>query len=101
MDELRTDKPEAGETILFCGHFDEDTYHFFDRPGENEGPEQKPQIVEVKNSKGDEFKIRWIILCDDCTRQRTKYDGVYPFDGVLHKAVWGPDELQLSEHGKN
>ena len=98
MDELRKDKPELGETILFCGHFDEETYHFFDKPESEQDPTQ--QLVEVKGPIGT-FKIRWIILCDDCVRRRTKSDGIHPFDGALCKAVWAPEELAWSEHGKN
>lgn len=101
MDDLRKDKPELGETILFCGHLEEESYHFFDKPENVEDPkDETQQLVEVQGPTGV-FKVRWIILCDDCTRQRTKFDGVHPFDGILVKAVWAPNELQWSEHGKN
>lgn len=98
MDELNPNQPEPGETILCCGHLEEDAYHFFDRQDDND-PSGKPQVVTVIHQEcGHEFKIRWIILCDDCTRQRTKHDGVHPFSGMLHRAVWAPNNFNTSKN---
>lgn len=95
MDELNQNQPELGETILCCGHLEEQTYHFFDKPGD----EGKQEIVTVVHATcGHEFKVRWIILCDDCTRQRTKHDGVHPFSGPLHRGIWAPEGFNASKN---
>jgi len=96
MDELNQHHPELGETILFCGHYEETEYHFFAKTEEDDSELRAVVVKRCEEEPG--FQIRWIILCDDCTRQRTKHDGVHPFEGPLHKAMWAPDNLNVMKN---